>query len=189
MTDIGVSKLPDWLIPAVLAAVGALVAIALVSLLVVQSSSSEDDGLAGQMERWTTCLRSEGAPVPLVEPFGEEGFRVTVDDFVIDSSFDYDSLAVAFDSCLDDAPEGVQTIAAVVDGLSSLPFGLDELEWLGPLLFEPHGSGMFGDPDIGLGPFGDPPLEELCEYLSDLELLPSDVAAELMEVCASEPNV
>ena len=189
MTDTGESKQPDWLIPAVLAAVGVVVVLTLVSFLVVRSTSSEDERLAGQMERWTTCLRSEGAPVPLVEPVGEEGFRVTVDDFVMESSFDYDSLTVAFDLCLDDAPAGVQTIAAVFDGLSSLPFGIDELGWLGPLLFELGGSGMFGDPDIGLAPFGDPPLDELCEQLSDLELLPPDVARELHELCSSEPNV
>jgi hypothetical protein len=183
------SEQPDWLIPALLAAVGAVVVVALVTFFAVRSTSAEDDRFAEQMERWTTCLRSEGAPVPLVEPVGEEGFRVTVDDFVLDASLDHDSFTVAFELCLDDAPGGVQKIAAAIDGLSNLPFGIDELEWLGPLLFDLGGSGRFSDPEMGLTPFGDPPLDELCAQLSELELVVPDVAIELLELCASEPNV
>jgi hypothetical protein len=180
---------PDWLIPAVMAAVGMVLIIALVAFLAVGSKTSEDDRLAGQMERWTTCLRSEGAPVPLVESIGEEGFRVTVDDYVLSAPFDHDSLSVAFDVCLDDAPEGVQTIAAVIEGISSLPFGIEGLEWLGPLLFDLGDSGMFSNPEMNAAPFGDPPLRELCEQLSNFELLPPEVAAELIELCLSVTDV
>lgn len=179
MTGRPESNQPDWVIPAVLSVVGAVVAIALVASFVVLAAPSGDDSLAGQMERWTTCLRSEGAPVPLVESIGDEGFRITVDDAVLDASFDHDSLAVAFDLCLDDAPDGVQTIASVVDGFSSLPFGVDELGWLSPLLFEIGGGEEFGDA----------PLDELCAQLFELEFLLPDAALEMLELCVSEPDV
>ena len=179
---------PDWVIPAVLAAVGVVVLLALVAFLAVRSTSGEDERLASQMERWTTCLRSEGLPVPLVEPVGEEGFRVTVDDPVLDASLDYDSFVVAFDLCIDDAPEGVQKVAAVADGFRSLPFGGGDLGWLAPLLFEFGSSGIFDD-EMTLPPVGSSPLDELCEQLSGLELLVPDIAVELLEFCESEPDV
>jgi hypothetical protein len=56
-------------------------------------------------------------------------------------------------------------------------------------LFDLGGSGRFSDPEMGLTPFGDPPLDELCAQLSELELVVPDVALELLELCASEPNV
>ena len=182
------SKQPDWLIPAVLATVGLVVLLALIAFLVVRSTSGEDDRLASQMERWTTCLRSEGVPAPLVEPVGEEGFRVTVDDLVLDAPFDYDSFTIAFDLCLDDAPEAVQTIAVAVDGFRSFPFGGGDLGWLAPLLFEFGSSGMFDD-EMVLPPVGSSPLDELCEQLSGLEPFAPDVALELFEFCESEPDV
>ncbi|MEN8239163.1 MAG: hypothetical protein ABFR53_08190 [Actinomycetota bacterium] len=180
---------PDWLIPAVLVLVGFVVGIALVAFFAVRPSASEDDTLAGQMERWTTCLRSEGAPVPLVEAVGEEGFRVTVDEFVLDARFDFDTFAQAFEACLDDAPDGVRTIADVIDGLSSLPLGGGDLGWLGPLLFDIGSSGVFGDSETGVPPLGDPPLDELCAQLSDLEVLVPDLARELRELCPSGSDV
>ena len=180
---------PDWVIPAVLTGFGIVLAVVLIALFVVLSTASEDERLADQVEGWTTCLRSEGAPVPLVEAIGDQGFRVTVDDLVLDGSRDHESLSVAFERCLDDAPEGVQSIAAVIDGLSSLPFGAGDLEWLGPLLFEIDGSGGFSGSGMDVPPFGDPPLDELCEQLSDLELVVPDVARELLEMCEPEPDV
>ena len=180
---------PDWLIPAVLAAVGIVFVVALVVFFAVRSTSSGDERLAGQMERWTTCLRSEGAPVPLVEAFGDGGFRVTVDDLVLDTPFDHDSLTVAFKLCLDDAPEGVQTIAAAIDGFSRLPFGVGDLGWLGPLLFEFGSSGMFDDSEMSEPQLGDGPLDEVCAQLSDLELLVPDIGLELFGFCVSESDV
>jgi len=180
---------PDWLIPAVLAAVGLVVVVALVGFFVVRSTSSEDDTLAGQMESWTRCLRSEGAAVPLVEAIGEGGFRVTVDDLVLEGQFDFDSFSVAFEKCLDDAPDGVQTIADVIDGLSRLPFGDGALAWLGTLLFNYGSSGILGDPDVVVPPLGEPPLDELCAQLFELELVVPDVALELLEMCSAGPNV
>lgn len=180
---------PDWMIPAVLAGFGVVLAIVVIAVFAVGSTASEDERFAGQMEVWTTCLRSQGVPVPLVETIGEEGFRVTVDDFVLDASYDHESFSIAFDQCLDDAPEGVQSIAAVIDGLSNLPFGTGDLEWLGPLLFEIDGSGFFGGSGVDAPPFGDPPLDELCEQLPNLELVVPDVARELLEMCEAEANV
>jgi len=183
------SDQPDWLIPAILASAGVVVAVALVSFFAVGSTPSQGERLAGQLERWTTCLRSEGAPVPFVEPVGEEGFRVTVDDVVLDEPLDFDVFIVAFDLCIDDAPEGVQTIAAAVDGIRSLPFGTDDLEWLGPLLFDLGSSGVLDDFESSARSPGNFPLDEFCAELSDLELLVPDVALELFGFCVSEPDV
>jgi hypothetical protein len=180
---------PDWLIPAVLATVAVLFAAGLVAFFAVRSTSDQDDRLAGQLERWTTCLRSEGAPVPLVEPVGDEGFSVTVDEQVLDIPFDYDSFTVAFDLCLDDAPEGVQTVAAAIDGISRLPFGVSDLGWLGPLLFEFGDFGMFDDSEMIVPPFDDLPLDELCDQLSEFELLMPDAGLELLGFCDSASDV
>jgi hypothetical protein len=166
-----------------------VVAVLLLMFVATRSTNIEDDSLAGQMERWTRCLRSEGAPVPLVETLEDNGFRITVDDSVLDAGFDHEALGVAFDLCLDEAPESVQTIAATIDGLSSLPFSLGDLGMLGPLLFDLGGTDMFLGPEMEPSPFGDPPIDELCAQLSELELILPDVALELLEVCDPEPDV
>jgi hypothetical protein len=176
---------------------GGVVVAVLIVVFAFTSASNQDDSLAGQMERWTTCLRSEGAPVPLVETVGDEGFRITFDESVLVGDFNFDTLSVAFDLCLEDAPDGVQTVADTIDALTSLPFGGGDFGWLGPLLFDLGDSGLFDlgglglsdDPEMSGPPGGDPPLDELCTYLSDLGVLPPDVAADLLELCASVPNV
>lgn len=189
MTDGTGPKQPDWLIPGVLVAVGAVVLIALVVVLPGWSAQSDDDGLVEQMERWTSCLRSEGAHVPLVEAVGHDGFRVTVDDLVLDDPLDLDTFTVAFEECFDDAPPGVQTLATVIDGLTNLPFGAGDLEWIGPLLFDLDDPGAFGNPEFGGPPLGEPPLDELCAQLSQLESVVPDLARELVGLCESEPDV
>lgn len=189
MTTRPSSEQPDWLIPAVLVAVGAVVMVILIMLLVATTTSSDEDGLAGQMERWTTCLRSEGAPVPLVEPVGDNGFTVTVDDVVLEGSFDHDLLIVAFDLCLEHAPEAVQTIAAAGDGLSKIAFGVGDIGWLGPLLFNLDDSGLFDSSEMGVSPLGDHTIHELCAQLSELQFLVPEVALGLSEICAAMSDV
>lgn len=123
----------DWLLPAVLVLVSVLLITVVVGVVyALRSTTGEDDSLAGEMEIWTRCLRSEGAGVPLVESLDGGGFRLTFDDAVLDGEHNPDEFLVAFDQCLDDAPESVQKVATIVDGLSSLAGGGDEL---GALLF------------------------------------------------------
>jgi len=175
---------PDWLIPAILVAIGGVVVIALIAIAVVRSTSTAEPTLAGQMEVWTRCLRSEGAPVPLVEAVGDGGFRVTFDDVVMDAEMDPDVYKAAFDQCLDVAPDGIQTLAGVVDGLKSLPFGSSDMGWLSSLLFDLGGPRMFGDSNMG-----DPTLEELCAQLDGLGSVVPDVADELRSLCPDGSGV
>jgi len=175
---------PDWLIPAILVAVAGVVVFALIVIFAVRSTSSDEATLAGQMEVWTRCLRSEGAPVPLVEAVGDGGFRVTFDDVVMDAHMDPDVYKAAFDQCLDVAPDGIQTLAGVVDGLKSLPFGSSDMGWLSSLLFELGGSRMFGDSDMG-----EPTLDELCAQLDGLDIVVPDVADELRSLCPAGSDV
>ncbi len=184
MTGRADSEYPDWLIPAILLAVGGVVAIALIAIVAVRSTSTAEPTLAVQMEVWTRCLRSEGAPVPLVEAVGDGGFRVTFDDVVVGAQMDSDVYKAAFDQCLDVAPDGIQTLVGVVDGLKSLPFGGSDMGWLGSLLFELGGSRMFGDSDMG-----EPTLDELCAQLDGLELVVPDVADELRSLCPAGSDV
>jgi hypothetical protein len=112
----------DWVIPAVL--VGVIVALGLIVVLVlaVRAASSEDGSLPGQLEKWSACLRSEGANVPLVETLRDGGFRVTVDGSLVERGLDLEVLSPALDRCQDDAPESVQRIVALLSGLSDSPF-------------------------------------------------------------------
>ncbi|MFV1990583.1 MAG: hypothetical protein ACC652_07565 [Acidimicrobiales bacterium] len=189
MTGRANNEYPDWLIPVILVAVGGVVVvIALITIFVVRSSSTGEDTLAGQMEVWTRCLRSEGVPVPLVEAVGDGGFRVTFDDVVMDAQMDPDVYKAAFDQCLDVAPDALQTLTGVVDGLKSLPFGGD-MGWLSSLLFDLGGSDFFGDSGMGFSDMGDPTFDELCAQLDGLGRVVPDVADELQSLCASGPDV
>ncbi len=99
------SQSRDWVVPAILAGV-ALFVVSVVAIAIVYASSSDQDETAVQeLETWSRCLRSEGAPVPLVESLRDGGFRVTFDAAVLDGDVDFDSLPAALDACRDEAPE------------------------------------------------------------------------------------
>jgi|GEM_PF-4982379 len=121
----------DWVIPAVL--VGVIVAIGLIVVLVlaVRTATSEDGSFAGQLEKWSVCLRSEGANVPLVEPLRNGGFRITVDGSLVEAGLDSEVLSLALDKCRDDALGSVQRIVTLLNDLSDSPFW-----FLGSELFE-----------------------------------------------------
>jgi len=119
----------DWVIPAVLVGVIAVLGLIVVLVLAVRATSSDDGTFAGQLEQWSVCLRSEGANVPLVETLRDGGFRVTVDGSLVEVGIDLEALKPALDKCHDDAPESVRKIVALFSGLSDLPFGDFGSDW------------------------------------------------------------
>lgn len=130
----------DWLVPAILVAV-VLVAVVIIGIVIgVRAGSRSDDSIAGQLERWSSCLRSEGANVPLVESLRDGGFRITVDGSLLDEGLDYDAIAPALDACESEAPDGIRQIVSLLNTLPRLPFG-------------EFGSGAFGFDDAPEFPF------------------------------------
>lgn len=113
----------DWLVPAIVVAAVVLVGLIIVIIFAAQSGNDRDDTIAGQLEQWSSCLRAEGANVPLVEALRDGGFRITVDGSLVDDGIDMEALGPAIESCEDEAPEAVQRLMDLVGGLSSMSFG------------------------------------------------------------------
>lgn len=122
MTPDTTSDDKDWLVPAILVAVVVGVALIIGIIAGVRATGSDDQSVAGQLERWSSCLRSQGANVPLVESLRDGGFRVTVDGSLVDGGIDTEALGPALDACQDDAPEGVRKVMAQLEGMSESPF-------------------------------------------------------------------
>jgi hypothetical protein len=131
MTGNETSENQDWVIPAVLVAVIAVLGLTVAVFLGIRATSGDDDSIAGQLERWSSCLRSEGANVPHVETLRGGGFRITVDGSFVEEGIDMEALGPAFDECANEAPEGVRKLIKLLDGFSEFPFG-------------DFGSGFFG---------------------------------------------
>ena len=91
--------------PAILAGVALLVVAVVAAAVVYASSTDKDETAVQELETWSRCLRSEGAPVPLVESLRDGGFRITFDAAVLDGDVDFESLPAALDACRDKAPE------------------------------------------------------------------------------------
>lgn len=106
----------DWLVPAILiASLVIVVAIVVVFIVSTSSSSQADERPADALETWSTCLRDEGAPVPLIEAVGDEGFRITVDDGVIDADIAPGDLQRALEACVDEAPPRLRRWIAMIE--------------------------------------------------------------------------
>lgn len=189
MADTKPSEDRDWIVPAVL--VGAIVALALIVVIVlaVQASDEQDDTIAGQLESWSSCLRSEGANVPLVEALRGGGFRITVDGSLVEDGIDETTLRPALDKCETHAPDGVQRLMASVDGFSEFPLGafemLEDFDDFGEL----DNFGFQGD---GRGP-RIPRIErqleqldfsEVCELIEIGKIDPSSIPRRLLRACS-----
>jgi hypothetical protein len=122
MTDGTSPENQDWFVPAILVAVVVVLAVIVGIVIGVRAGGRNDDSVAGQLERWSSCLRSEGANVPLVESVRGGGFRVTVDGSLLDEGFDHEALGHALDVCESEAPEGVRQILSLLDTLPQVPF-------------------------------------------------------------------
>lgn len=123
MTDRTSPVNQDWFVPAVLVAVVIALAVIIGIVTGVRSQGRNDNSVARQLERWSSCLRSEGANVPLFESARDGGFRVTVDGSLLSEGLDPDSIGPALDACLDDVPEGIAKIMSALDDPSWLSFG------------------------------------------------------------------
>jgi hypothetical protein len=189
MADTKPSEDRDWIVPAVL--VGAIVALALIVVIVlaVQASDEQDDTIAGQLESWSSCLRSEGANVPLVETLRGGGFRITVDGSLVEDGIDEATLRPALDKCQTHAPDGVQRLMAFVDGLSEFPLGafemLEDFDDSGEL----DDFGFHGDVRGPRIPRIERQLEqldfsEICELIEVGEIDPSSIPRRLLRACS-----
>ena len=180
----------DWLLPAALiVATLGLIAISVGAFFALSASSGDDESLAEEMETWTRCLRSEGVPVPLVEPIRGDGFRLTFDNAVVNADVDFADVKAGFEVCLDSAPDGVKTLFDIAEGLSSLQFSEAGLGGLGGLLFGIAGHDGFEDRDGAASPFGEPGFDELCEQLAHLEDVMPGATEELLDLCLSGHDV
>jgi hypothetical protein len=189
MADTKPSEDRDWIVPAVL--VGTIVALVLIVVIVlaVQASDEQDDTIAGQLETWSSCLRSEGANVPLVETLRGGGFRVTVDGSLVEDGSDGATLRPALDNCQAHAPEGVQRLMGLVDGFSEFPLGVFEMLED----FDDHGDldnfGFLGDARAPRVPRIERQLEqldffEICELIELGEIDPSSIPRRLLRACS-----
>lgn len=113
---------PDWLIPAILVGFIVLVALFVGVVLGARGAGSDDDAVAVQLERWSSCLRSEGANVPLVESLRDGGFRITVDGSLVEEGIDTEALGPALEACEEDAPDYLRRMMLLLEGLSEFPF-------------------------------------------------------------------
>lgn len=186
MTSASGSEKEDWVVPAVLVGVIAMLGLLIVIAMVAQPYDDEGESTAGQLERWTSCLRSEGANVPLVETLHEGGIRITIDGSLAEEGIDEAALGPALDACEDEAPDGVQRVMALVDGASENPNGV--FGWL-------EEFGEFDD-FTTLGEVGQPreprvekrierlDLAEICRMIEDGEIDAAALPRRLRRACA-----
>lgn len=195
--DHGVEHRPDWLIPAIIVGVAVLVLVAVGIIVAVSRSSSEPETLPEQLEAYTTCLRSNGATVPLVEARDDGGVAIVLDGGLFDGEFDLASLGEAVAACDEEAPEQLGFLSSLVggfdlgalvggwdlDGLEELDFGFlrDEIEG-GAGRFDHREPGAGFSPGRGCEGRLDP--EALCDALAD-GALPPDLPGtdRLREAC------
>ncbi|NHZ70777.1 MAG: hypothetical protein GWP18_03965 [Proteobacteria bacterium] len=112
--------LDDWVIPAILVGVVAVIAIGVAAFVGIRGVSNDDTSVAGQLETWSRCLRSEGAPVPLVESLNDGGFRITVDASVLESGVEVDMWQNALTACVEESPEKIQDIIEKLSAFDDL---------------------------------------------------------------------
>ncbi|TDI53524.1 MAG: hypothetical protein E2O95_02765 [Acidobacteria bacterium] len=123
MPDDNVSTERDWVVPAVLVGVVAALAIVVAVGFAYTAQRAADDSVVGQLERWTSCLRSEGVNVPLVESLRDGGIRITIDGSLLEEGFDFESVRPALEACESDAPDAVKRVTSFLDYVPFLPFG------------------------------------------------------------------
>ncbi len=180
-TDSGNPGSDDWLVPAILVAIVVVLAL-VIGIIAGVRAGDGDDSVAGQLERWSSCLRSQGANVPLVESLRDGGFRVTVDGSLVEDGIDMESLRPALDHCEDDAPEGVRKFMTLLDGLSAFPFGgfgTDVFD------FDEARGAPFGRSDAapGRSDLDRRDLAEICERIERGEFDGKDIPPRLARAC------
>jgi hypothetical protein len=172
----------DWFLPAVLVAIaGTLVLIAAIAFG-IQSDNGDGSPAEAQLELWSSCLRSEGANVPLAEVLDGGGFRITLDGSLVEEGIDWETLGPALDECEDQAPEEVLSMMVFVEGLVE---SLDEdIE-----MFEDfHDSELFGFMRRHGGPpfqgeIDEMELSQICEQIERGGIEPDVLSRHLRRAC------
>jgi len=155
-----------------------MVGLALVAGVVVAvavafaAGSGEDETVAQELETWSRCLRSEGAPVPLVESLRDGGFRITVDADVLSGNSDFDVMGAALDACRDKAPERIRELVDRIDMFGALPFaggfpGMGGGPFDGGARHFGEDGGFFGRDEPIVPNVDDLTLEDLCDRVLD----------------------
>lgn len=109
------TRTADWVVPAILAGAGILLAVTLgVTLFILNGGNTEPDGLAAELETYTRCLNEHGADVPVVEAQRDGGFSVTVSGALIEHGPDPSAMWAAHGACSDVAPD---IFNGLLDGL------------------------------------------------------------------------
>ncbi len=186
MTDGTSPENRDWFVPAILVAIVLVLAVIIGVVVGIRATGRDDDSVAAQLERWSSCLRSEGANVPLVESLRGGGFRVTVDGSLIDEGLDRESLGPALDSCKGEAPDGIRQIMSVLDTFPRLPF--DELDFGAFGSNEAHGL-PFGTLDDAPRDFGGDrrSIAEVCERIEQEAVDEANIPRWMQRACRHFP--
>lgn len=122
MTDTDTQETKDWVVPAIIVGVIAALAIVIAVGFAVNASRANDNSVAGQLERWTSCLRSEGVNVPLIESLRDGGVRITIDGSLLEGGLEIQRVLPALRACEADAPEFVKQFSTILDLMSFIPF-------------------------------------------------------------------
>jgi hypothetical protein len=194
MTETTSEENQDWIVPAVLVAVIAVLGLIIVLVLATQTVDEEDDTIAGQLATWSSCLRGKGANVPLVETVRDGGFRITVDGSLVEEGIDEAALRPALEACEDQAPEGVQRVMALFDGFAEFPGATfemsEEFEFLHEFgdFEEFSGFGFFDEFGRPGGPRLDRDIDrmeltEVCGLIDRGEIDPAAVPRLLLRLC------
>jgi hypothetical protein len=162
----------DWVVPAIMAGLALVVVVVVAVVVAFATGSGEDETVAKELETWSRCLRSEGAPVPLVEALRDGGFRITVDADVLNGDVGFDAMVEAFDTCRDEAPEGVRELVDRFDMFGAFPFaggfpGLGGGPFDGGRGHFGGDGGFFGQDEPIVPNIDDLMLEELCGRVLD----------------------
>ncbi|MCL1598312.1 MAG: hypothetical protein M3094_03950, partial [Actinomycetia bacterium] len=174
MLEVPRSRDTDWLVPAILVGVAIVAVLVVVGVAASVSGSGEDETMAQELETWSRCLRTQGAPVPLVESLRDGGFRVTFDATVLDGAAEIATASAAFDACRGDAPDLVREFADRLDMFGGFASGRDLFGFLpgddsfgfehGPLYGD---SGPFDGVEPGVRDLDELTLDELCGRVVD----------------------
>lgn len=180
MTGPAPSQRQDWVIPAVLVAIAVVVGV-VVTLFAVRASSGDDESVASQLETWSRCLRSEGAPLPLVESLSGGGFRITVDGTILEGDLDLSTVSDAMEACRDDVPERMRAFVDFFGLFDSLPFGGADFGDMNDLMGPRHeglDDGVSPPPQLGQDFFN-----ELCDRLDEHLGTSQRVPPRMLEAC------
>ncbi len=160
MPDVPRSRDADWVVPAILAGVAIVVVVVVAGVVAFASGSGGDKTVAQELETWSRCLHSEGAPVPLVESLRDGGIRITFDATVLEGTADFAAVPSALDVCRDTVPDPLRELVDRLDTFGGFPPEGNFFDF-GDRLFE-GGPGHFDGVEPVVPDLEEVTLDELC---------------------------